>query len=92
MCDLPIIAILAVYLMFCQSCIFEPNYHRQNTFALLETMSIAKVFVEKFKELAHAAVPNLDDIRSGHDRSFWHIAHQYLIAINDFDVSILPSY
>jgi hypothetical protein len=41
--------------------------------------------VEMFRRLAHAAVPNLDNVKSGQDRSFWRIAHQYLIVINEFE-------
>ncbi|PCG89107.1 Hypothetical protein PENO1_106480 [Penicillium occitanis (nom. inval.)] len=38
-----------------------------------------------FRRLAHAAVLNLDNVKSGQDRSFWRIAHQYLIVINEFE-------
>lgn len=36
------------------------------------------------KGQAHAAVPSLDDVKSGQDRSSWRIAHQYLI-VNEFE-------
>jgi hypothetical protein len=93
-CDPPIIAILAVYLMFCQSFTFEPNPTQADyVYAALTAVDWVKgnnkysKRVEKFKKLAYASVPNLDDIKSGQDRSFWRIAHQYLIAINEFENS-----
>lgn len=93
-CDPPIIAILAVYLMFCQSFTFEPSPTQADyVYAALTAVDWVKgnneysKRVKRFKKLAHAAVPNLDDVKSGHDRSFWRIAHQYLIAINGFENS-----
>lgn len=93
-CAPPNITILAVYLMFCQSFTFGPNPTQADyVYAALTAVDWVKgnneysKRVKKFKKLAHAVVPNLDDVKSGQDRSFWRIAHQYLIAINEFENS-----
>uniref|UniRef100_A0A093XIK3 Uncharacterized protein n=1 Tax=Talaromyces marneffei PM1 TaxID=1077442 RepID=A0A093XIK3_TALMA len=93
-CDPPIIALLSIYLMFCQSFTFEPNPTQADyVYAALTAVDWVKgnneysKRVEKFIKLAHAAVPSLDDVKSGQDRSFWRISHQYLIAINEFENS-----
>lgn len=93
-CDPPIIAILAVYFMFCQSFTFEPNPTQADyVYSALTAVDWVKgnnkysKRVDKSKKLAHAAVPSLDDVTSGQDRSFWRIAHHYFITVNDFENS-----
>ncbi|RAO72591.1 uncharacterized protein BHQ10_008603 [Talaromyces amestolkiae] len=80
--------------MFCQSFTFEPGPAQADyVYAALTAVDWIKgndeyrKRVESFKKSAHATVPNLDDVKSGQDRSFWRIAHQYLIAINRFENS-----
>ncbi|EED16202.1 hypothetical protein TSTA_013080 [Talaromyces stipitatus ATCC 10500] len=43
--------------------------------------------VEKFRKLAQETVFNLDDLKSGQDRCFWRLSHEYLGTINDFENS-----
>ncbi|KAE9379798.1 hypothetical protein N431DRAFT_398304 [Stipitochalara longipes BDJ] len=89
-CDPPIIAQFPLYLMMCQSFIFETDSSREDyVYSALTGVDWAKgknVFSERFgafEKLARAAVPRLDDELSGRDRSFWRIALAYLGAMND---------
>ncbi|KAI1483057.1 hypothetical protein F4774DRAFT_427499 [Daldinia eschscholtzii] len=89
-CDPPIIAQFPFYLLMCQSFTFEPTSHREDyVYSALTGIDWVKGNnkfkdrVEAFEKLAWASVPDLDDTKSGGDRSFWRIALAYLLAIND---------
>ncbi|OKL56404.1 hypothetical protein UA08_08052 [Talaromyces atroroseus] len=89
-CDPPIIAMFPIYLMMCQAFTFEPHSTQADyVYALLTGVDWAKgrsLYTDKitaFEKSVRSAVPNLDDIKSGQDRSFWRVAHAYLAAMND---------
>lgn len=94
-CDPPIIAQFPFFLMMGRAFTFESNSAGQEQYVYATLMGIDWVranskFSSKFasfKDLARSAVPKLDDKNSGHDRSFWRIAHAYLGAINAFEDS-----
>ncbi|KAM7185800.1 hypothetical protein V8F33_012190 [Rhypophila sp. PSN 637] len=93
-CDPPIIVQFPFYLLLCQSFTFEPNWHREDyVYSALTGVDWTKgqnkfnQRVAAFEALAWASLPNLDDKRSGQDRSFWRCALAYLRAMNDTENS-----
>ncbi|KAI1148396.1 hypothetical protein F4825DRAFT_103011 [Nemania diffusa] len=88
-CDPPIIVQFPLYLMMCQAFTYEPTNHREDyVYSALTGVDWAKGqnkfndSIGAFEALAWASVPDLDDKRSGEDRSFWRIALAYLSAMN----------
>jgi hypothetical protein len=80
--------------MMCQAFTFESNSEQeQYVYAALTGVDWARAnskFNSKlasFENFARSTVPKLDDNNSGHDRSFWRIAHSYLCASNAFEDS-----
>ncbi|KAJ5578355.1 uncharacterized protein N7459_007319 [Penicillium hispanicum] len=93
-CDPPIIALFPIYLMMCQSFTFEPtSLQADYVYSALTGVDWAQgnnKFSDRlaaFDKLAHSVVPNLDDMASGQDRSFWRIAHAYVRAMNQCENS-----
>ncbi|KAI1806764.1 hypothetical protein F4811DRAFT_550507 [Daldinia bambusicola] len=88
-CDPPIVANIPLYLLMCQSFTYEPTSHREDyvysSLISIDWIKGNKKFkdrIEAFEKLAWASVPELDDTKSGGDRSFWRIHVAYLLAIN----------
>jgi hypothetical protein len=95
-CDPPIIGMFPVYLMMCQAFTSEPNPTRTDyVYAALTGTDWAKgknQFSDRllaFEKLARSSVPDLNDIESGQDRSYWRIAHAYLSSMNECENSRL---
>jgi hypothetical protein len=93
-CNPPIISMFPIYLMMCQAFTFEPHSAQEDyVYALLTGVDWAKgksLYIDRiaaFEKSARSVIPNLDDIKSGQDRSFWRIAHAYLAAMNDCENS-----
>jgi hypothetical protein len=93
-CDPPIIIMFPVYLMMCQAFTFQPDstqadyvYSALTGIDWIKGKNIYSERVEAFSKLARSSVPNLNDIESGQDRSYWRIAHAYLNAMNDCENS-----
>ncbi|UNI23587.1 hypothetical protein JDV02_009397 [Purpureocillium takamizusanense] len=89
-CDPPIIVLFPFYLMMCQAFTLEPNTQQADyVYSALTGVDWAKGKDEfndrlkAFEDLARAAVPELDDGRSGQDRSFWRITQGYVRAMNN---------
>ncbi|OAQ85981.1 hypothetical protein VFPBJ_00021 [Purpureocillium lilacinum] len=89
-CDPPIIVLFPFYLMMCQAFTLEPNTQQADyVYSALTGVDWAKGKDEfnnrlkAFENLARSAVPELDDRRSGQDRSFWRITQGYVRAMND---------
>ncbi|KAJ6443744.1 Major facilitator superfamily transporter [Purpureocillium lavendulum] len=93
-CDPPIIVLFPFYLMMCQAFTLEPNTQQADyVYSALTGVDWAKgkdEFNERlkaFEKLARSSVPELDDVRSGQDRSFWRITQGYVRAMNDCENS-----
>jgi hypothetical protein len=93
-CDPPIIVMFPVYLMMCQAFTFQRDsskadyvYSALTGIDWIKGKNIYSDRVEAFDKLARSSVPNLNDIESGQDRSYWRIAHAYLSAMNNCENS-----
>ncbi|POR36008.1 Uncharacterized protein TPAR_03812 [Tolypocladium paradoxum] len=92
--DPPIIVMFPFYLMMCQSFTFEPTSLQEDyvysALTGIDWVQGENEFsrrLEAFEKLVRSCVPNLDDLKSGQDRSFWRISQAYVRAMNQCETS-----